>query len=229
MAMTTPHVIWDWNGTLLDDFEITAEVSAIMIREAGREDVSHEDIREHHTRPFSDFFRALVGREPTEAEMAGNMARYTRMYDPVKHDLPLAVDARPALDLLQQHGVGQSVLSMAPQDEVRALVAHNGIEGYFRSVDGAIALGQDPKRASLARHMERLALSPTATVLIGDTVDDFDAAAALGIRAVLVTTGMHSVRRLAATGSDVADTILGAARLALDAVTPSAAARGTAD
>jgi phosphoglycolate phosphatase-like HAD superfamily hydrolase len=228
MVMTTPHVIWDWNGTLLNDFEITAEVSAIMIREAGHRDVSYEDIREHHTRPFSHFFRALVGREPTEAEMDANLTRYTRMYDPVKHDLPLAVDALQALDLLKGHRVEQSVLSMAPQDELRALVAHNGIEGYFRSVDGAVTLGQEQKLASLERHIGRLELSPAATVLIGDTVDDFDAASALGCRTVLVTTGMHSARRLAATGSDVADTILGAARLALDAVTRGAAARSAA-
>ncbi|MGI3164397.1 HAD family hydrolase [Pseudooceanicola sp. 200-1SW] len=213
--MTDLHVIWDWNGTLLDDFEITAEVSAEMIRTAGRPDVTHDDIRDHHTRPFSHFFHALVGREPTEQEMAANMARYSQVYDPIKHQLPLAADALHALELLKESGAGQSVLSMAPQDELRALVSHNGIADYFRAIDGAETLGQDRKRASLERHMGRLGLMPARTVLIGDTVDDFDAASALGIRAVLVTTGMHSARRLAATGSDVADTLLGAARLAL--------------
>ena len=210
------HVVWDWNGTLLDDFEITAEVSAVMIRNAGRADVTHDDIRGAHTRPFSDFFRQLVGRDPTADEMEASMRRYVDAYKPVKRDLPLAIDALQSLAQLREHGIGQSILSMAPDEELQELVGLRGIRDFFMRVDGAHVLGQDKKVESLRRHISALGCEPTRITLIGDTVDDFLAAHALGAKTVLVTTGMNAAHRLAATGAPVADTLLDAARRVVD-------------
>lgn len=214
------HVVWDWNGTLLDDFEITAEASAIMIRLAGRSDVTYDDIRASHTRPFSDFFRMLVGRDPTTDEMDASMRRYVDMYEPVKRELPLASDALQSLMLLRDRGIGQSILSMAPDEELNELVSLRGIRDYFRRVDGATVLGQDKKVDSLRRHVDALGCEAGRVALVGDTVDDFHAADALGMRAILVTTGMNARHRLVATGAPVADTLFDAAQ-AIAGLTPA--------
>ena len=220
------HVVWDWNGTLLDDFEITAEASAIMIRLAGRSDVTYDDIRASHTRPFSDFFRMLVGRDPTEDEMGASLRRYIDMYEPIKRELPLASDALQSLSLLRDHGIGQSILSMAPDEELNELVGLRGIRDYFRRVDGATVLGQEKKVESLRRHVDALGCVPGRVALVGDTVDDFLAADALGIRAVLVTTGMNARQRLLATGAPVTDTLLAAAQAITELAGRKAALQG---
>ncbi|MDE1996296.1 MAG: HAD hydrolase-like protein, partial [Rhizobiaceae bacterium] len=60
-----------------------------------------------------------------------------------------------------------------------------------------------------------LGIAPESCWLIGDTVDDFDAANPLGIRTALVTTGMQAPAALAATGSPVFDTLTAAAQFIL--------------
>lgn len=52
--------------------------------------------------------------------------------------------------------------------------------------------------------------------MIGDTVEDFDAASPLGIPTVLVTTEMQGRAEVTATGSLLVDTLADAVRLILD-------------
>jgi len=58
-------------------------------------------------------------------------------------------------------------------------------------------------------------VEPASTVIIGDTVDDQEAAIACGARAVLVTGGSQSRTALEATGAPVVDTLLDAVVAAL--------------
>ena len=61
---------------------------------------------------------------------------------------------------------------------------------------------------------------PASTVVIGDTVDDHEAAVANGTRSVLVTTGSTSRSQLEATGAPVVDTMREAAVVALEVSQP---------
>jgi len=72
------------------------------------------------------------------------------------------------------------------------------------------------KARRMERHLQALAAEPVRTVVIGDTVDDHEAAVANGARSVLVTTGSNSRQQLEATGAPVVDTLLQAAAVALE-------------
>ena len=60
--------MWDWNGTLFDDFELTARIAARTLETMGVPGVSGDDIRANFRRPFGDFYARLFGRPVSARE-----------------------------------------------------------------------------------------------------------------------------------------------------------------
>lgn len=213
--MIEKHVIWDWNGTLLDDFTITARITIDALGDLGRPGVTEADIREHYQRPLARYFDALLGRTALSHELKHLGDSYVTRYDAAMHDQPLAVDAVHALEAIAPFA-SQSLLSMAPHPQIATLIEHHRLGEHFRLIQGFAGTGHPSKRDSLVAHCEALGVATDRCWMIGDTVDDFDAASPLGIRTVLVTTGMQARAALVATGAPVVDTLADASRLILE-------------
>lgn len=213
--MKQNHVIWDWNGTLLDDFAITATITIDALGDLGRPGVTPADIRYHYQRPLANYFNALLGRTALSHELKHLGDSYVSRYEAVMHDLPLATDAVHALEAIAPFA-SQSLLSMAPHPQIALLIEQHRLTGHFGLIQGFAGAGHPSKRESLIAHCDTLAVKTESCWMIGDTVDDFDAAKPLGIRTVLVTTGMQARSALAATGSPVVDTLADAARFILE-------------
>lgn len=211
------HVVWDWNGTLLDDFWLTARIANTTLAELGVPDVRMDHVRDNFTRPFSLFYTRLLGRPVTADEFSYIRRRYEAEYDAEVFDLSLQADAEMALDHVVRSAT-QSLLSMAPNEQLQSLVDHHAIRGRFLHVEGSPTSSSDGSKAQrLRQHLERLGVGSDQSVIIGDTVDDHEAAAACGARAVLLTSGSQSRAALEATGSPVVDTLIEAAMAATEA------------
>ena len=66
---TVSHVVWDWNGTLLGDFELTASIATGPLAELGHPGLTGQDIREHFRRPYTAFYSSLLGRPVSDDEL----------------------------------------------------------------------------------------------------------------------------------------------------------------
>lgn len=210
------HVVWDWNGTLFDDFGLTARIAERTLATLGVPGVTGDDIRTHFRRPFSDFYARLFGRPISAPEFDYIRSRYQAEYELELGSVSLQPDALAALDLLAPQA-SQSLLSMAHDDQLQALVDEHAIRDRFVLVEGSPGTDSDGNKAErMQRHLHTLAVDPASTVIIGDTVDDHEAAAAVGARSVLVTTGSTSRGQLEATEVPVVDTLLEAATIALE-------------
>ncbi len=100
-------------------------------------------------------------------------------------------------------------------EELVPTVHTYGLTGHFARVDGLRAtVGGGRKAESLTAHLAELGVDGASVVLIGDSIDDADAALAVGGRAVLYTGGFTDPARLRASGHPVADTLTDAVALA---------------
>jgi phosphoglycolate phosphatase-like HAD superfamily hydrolase len=209
------HVVWDWNGTLFDDFDLTARIAERTMATLGVPDITGEDIRREFRRPFSDFYASLFGRPISSEELAFIRERYEVEYSAEVFGLTLQPDAAEAMDLLAAHA-SQSLLSMAPDPQLQQLIDHHRIRDRFVLVEGSPRSDSDGNKAGrMDRHLAAIGADGATTVVIGDTVDDHEAAAHSGARSVLVTTGSTSRANLEATGAPVVDTLHEAAVLAV--------------
>lgn len=205
------HVIWDWNGTLLDDFELNVAAVADSCASLGGPPVSAANYRANHTRPIAVFYERLLGRPLAQGEWAHLNETYHESYRRRLNGASLVTGAEDALRQVESSGATQSLLSMWEHHELVRLVGTFGLERFFVRVDGQPSTGGGTKHEHLERHMARLvdSLGPLDdVVMIGDSLDDARAAEHLGISCVLVEHGPDDPAALRDAGLAVAGSLL---------------------
>lgn len=209
------HLVWDWNGTLLDDNIAVVGATNAAFGEVGVAPITLDQYRETYCIPIPRFYERLMGRLPTDAEWDRMDVIFRRHYTEQRDACGLTEGAAELLAQWQQAGRSQSLLSMYGHDELVPVVRGYGIERHFVRVDGRTGRSGGSKAQHMERHFAALdSISAEHTVIIGDAVDDAVAAAHVGARAVLYTGGSHSRASLEAAGVPVVDTLAEAAALA---------------
>ncbi len=120
------HIIWDWNGTLLDDTQAGVNAVNGMLAARGLPQIDIPRYRDVFGFPVSDFYRTIGFR--LEEEDWDAMARDF-------HDRFLADDtirlhdgAVAALERFRADGLGQSILSASEQGILEAMLGSYGIK-----------------------------------------------------------------------------------------------------
>ncbi|MEV0535840.1 HAD family hydrolase [Kitasatospora sp. NPDC050463] len=211
--LPTMHVVWDWNGTVKDDLDDHVNALNATLPALGGDLVDRETYRAKHTVPIPNFYARLLGREITEQEWLdsdGAFLEHLRA-QPVR----VRAGAVELMTALHEAGHTQSLLSLCPHDALLAEVGEAGIGHFFDRVDGRTGASGGTKAAPLAAHLDALGLAGQGhrVLLVGDALDDADAAHANGAHVVLHTGGLHHPAKLAAAGHHVADTLADAVAL----------------
>ncbi|MDE3724117.1 HAD family hydrolase [Nocardiopsis sp. N85] len=207
------HIVWDWNGTLLDDNHANLAAVNAVCASFGREPVELDHWRTVFRRPLIPCYEELLGR--TFAE--GEWARAEKLYDEgyLRH-LPTCELTDGVPDVLHDwsaDGRTQSLLSMASHDHLVPLIAERGLTPHFTRIDGRrYDTEHDSKAEHLVHHLRGLDIDPAKVVLIGDIDDDARAAREAGAHSILVATGLMAPERLVATGSPVVESPVAAVR-----------------
>ncbi|HEY5652223.1 MAG TPA: HAD family hydrolase [Acidimicrobiia bacterium] len=202
------HVVWDWNGTLLDDLPVVLASVNAGVEPYRSSPVTLDDYRTHYTRPVRQFYDSLLGREITTEEWLDLDHRFHEAYRAQLEEALLAPGAREALERTAGSGMRQSLLSMYPHDDLVPLVAAAGIGHHFARVDGLQGPPGDRKASYLESHLRALSADPGETLVVGDTPDDAHAAAEVGADCVLIDSGSHHRPSLEATGVRVASGLI---------------------
>lgn len=209
------HLVWDWNGTLLDDLPLVVAATNAALRRAGGPAVDADHHRRRFRRPIADYYAEVLGRPVPDAEFDRLNRVFHDAYQ-ARLPCPLTVGAEAAL---RDWAGTQSLLSMWFHAELVAAVDAHGLTGRFTRIDGLrrrLGGEVDHKGPYLADHLAALRVAPGDAVLIGDTVDDARAAAGVGAACVLYAGGFTDPDQLRATGAPVAGSLRDAVALAQD-------------
>lgn len=209
------HVVWDWNGTLFDDFHVVVESVNAGIEPFGIGRITVDDYRTHYTRPVKLFYERLAGRPIGDAEWLDLDRRFHDAYREMLPTVGLSKDALDALTAVAEVPADQSLLSMFPHHELLPLVDRLGVDRYFQRIDGLRGEPGAAKASFLETHLRELMKheDPSTVLLIGDATDDAVAADHVGAAAVLVDNGSHHRKELEALGVPVASDLMEALRL----------------
>ena len=191
------HLIWDWNGTLLDDAWLCRDIMNGQLRRRGLPELSAERYEEIFDFPVEKYYRAVGfdwGRESFQE--AGT--EFIVEYEKRKKECSLQPGARELLQNIAGGGWTQAVLSAYSHHSLEEFLGHFGVRKHFREVAGS----RDHYAAGKVEHglkmLEALHVSPRETLLIGDTTHDAEVAKAMGVDCVLLPCGHNSRARLEA-------------------------------
>jgi phosphoglycolate phosphatase-like HAD superfamily hydrolase len=212
--MDPVHIVWDWNGTLLDDLAVVISAANASLAMFGVGPIDENGYRDHFTRPVRAFYDSLFGRPVSDAEWEGLNDRFHDEYFAHADTATLTPDTLEALSAVEDRGWGQSLLSMSPQSWLERIVGARGVAGRFTLIDGLSGETGGLKAQHMAEHVEALGVDPARTFVVGDTPDDAMAARHVGAHVVLYDGGSHHLPHLEVTGAPIAHSLLEAVEIA---------------
>lgn len=196
-------ILWDWNGTLLDDVELCVDALNRLLAQYGySQRYNHDQYRAIFGFPVQEYY-ARAGFDFTRHSFDELAVSFMEDYIPASESCPLTDGAREALDAFAAAGLHQVILSASPVTTLEHQVAARGVTSYF---DRLLGLGDIYAKSKVElglRYLQESSFNPARAVMIGDSTHDFEVAQALGVGCVLQSVGHQPPEVLLATGAPV--------------------------
>lgn len=203
------QIVWDWNGTLLDDVEMAVRVTGEVFTRYGYPAITLERYRDIFRFPVRDYYR-LCGVSDEAFPEVGRA--WSDAYVAAYPSAPLRSDAVETVHRLRDAGMTQLILSATKQELLREQVAaHPALDGMFEQLLGIGDIYATSKTHLAVAMMAQTGLSPDEVVFIGDSCHDAEVASAVGCRCLLVSGGHQNDRQLQQSGAPVLPSLRAAA------------------
>ncbi|MDD3336829.1 MAG: HAD hydrolase-like protein [Eubacteriales bacterium] len=212
--MAVRQILWDWNGTLLNDLEYAMGVRNRTFPAFGLPTIdSVESYHAQFTFPVRTYYeRAGVTDSLFDAVAHAWMAEYVRG----EATIPLHEDALETIARFREAGLHQVVLSASHLDVLQEQLAIYGLEKSFDAVLGLSDIYAGSKEEIGRAYLSQCGVSPSDTVMLGDTLHDAEVAQAIGASCVLIARGHQSAQTLREAGVPVVNNLGEAAKLLLN-------------
>jgi phosphoglycolate phosphatase len=198
------HIIWDWNGTLLNDVELCASIMNNLLKKESLPEISLKKYREIFTFPVEEYYK-LAGHnfEKNSFEILGR--EFMVEYEEKKLDCVLYPFVKESMQLLKEKGKKQYLLSAYKHDTLEGIIKSFKIDQYFEHVAGLDNIYAGSKM-EVGKEMIKI-INPNGhdknILLIGDTIHDLEVANGIGIDCLLISDGHQNKERLLKLGVPV--------------------------
>ena len=199
------HIIWDFNGTLLADAQLSVDCDNYVFDCLGLPHITIEDYRAHMTMPVRNFYTALgVDLAVYSYDVISRL--WLDRFNQMAVDAGLVPGILDVVRALHAAGISQSVLSASYEPSLLEQCRQLGLTPYMQAINGLGDESATPKTEIGRRQLRALSLAPEQVVIVGDMIADSELAQALGTQCVLVPWGHNSIARLKETGRMIAGT-----------------------
>ncbi len=200
--MKYKYIIWDFNGTIIDDVEVGIKSVNPLLAARGLKTVdSLDEYQSAFTFPIKEYYKNL-GFD-FEVEPYETIAHeWVANYEALSGEIGLVSGVRELICAFEAEGVEQMILSASEGKMLARQLAELGLEDKFSkilSLDNIYA----HSKVDIAKEYFKTVDDKSAYLMIGDTEHDAEVARAVGIDACLVACGHMSFERLEKTGFPV--------------------------
>ncbi len=189
------HIIWDYNGTLLNDIDLCVDMINIVLRKRGLPVLSKQHYKSVFDFPVKDYYEK-IGFDFSKESFDIVGTEFIENYNKNLHKSKLHKHAIDVLSAISKLGIKQSILSARLQQSLDKEMIEFGIKKYFSHVSGLANHYAHGKLENGISLIDNLALDPKEILVIGDTLHDLDVARAKGTQELLIAGGHQSYDRL---------------------------------
>lgn len=194
------HVIWDWNGTLLDDSSLCVEILNQILISRNMPATTIQQYQDLFDFPVKNYYSKLGFDFSVEPfDIVAN--EYITIYNKRRFECKLQKAAIDALHFFQKNNFKQSILSAYQQNLLIEAISFFGLRNFFTKLVGLNDFYANSKVENGKSLIKTIYTDISKILLIGDTVHDFEAAKAIGIDCLLIPSGHNSKQRLKDCGT----------------------------
>ena len=197
------HIIWDFNGTLLNDTQLSLDVDNNVFEKLGIPAITIDDYRNNMTMPVRDFY-PTVGVDYSIHSYETIARLWLDEFNQKAVGVGLVSGALDAIRFFHGQGRSQSVLSASYEPSLRKQCKALGLTPYMADISGLEDESASKKTEIGRRQLRELGLEGRDVVLIGDMLTDAHLAEDLGAECILVSWGHNDLKRLLSSGLPVA-------------------------
>ena len=190
------HIIWDWNGTLLDDAQACVDAINILLKDHQLSPITRMQYLEVFDFPVRNYYIKL-GFDFSKVDWTELALEYHRTYAITSATTRLRKGTRTALTTLRAKGLGMSILSACELKILKRMIRERNILSYFDHIYGLDDLYASSKVDLGHALFSNTGLTKKGALLIGDTTHDYEVAKAMGIPCLMMAGGHQSDRKLA--------------------------------
>lgn len=201
------NIIWDWNGTLLNDVAICINAMNILLEERDLPQLTEDKYRNVFTFPVKSYYK-IIGFDFSVEDFNVPALKFIDYYQELFSEASLFADAKTVLNELHDNNYNQYILSAMEQNNLRLSVKNLNIDNYFIEI---IGINNHFAHSKIERGLEliiKAELDRSSTLMVGDTLHDIDVANAMGIDCILISKGHQSENILRANGNSVVNSLL---------------------
>ena len=189
------HIIWDWNGTLVNDVTVALNSVCTLLEENNLPKITIEQYKNAFGFPIRAYYEN-IGFDLSKTSFEFLCTRFHEEYEKNKALAgSLFSDVEDHLSYFSTRKK-QSILSAGAQWHLDNWVKSYGIEKYFDHIFG---IDNDQASSKVYRGHELIKASKAnkeKTIMIGDTDHDLEVGNELGIDVLLIANGHQSFERL---------------------------------
>jgi len=175
-------LIWDYNGTIVDDVELCLAIENKMLRDRGMKyGYSVEEYRRMFCFPVQAYYRKL-GYDFKDESYEALSAEFHAHYEAGFSSCRLVEHVKEKLEEAVVKGYRCIIVSASRQDKLEAQIRHLGLENYFDALLGIDNLLAGSKVQRAKGWMSESGADSSECHMIGDTLHDLETAQAVGIK-----------------------------------------------
>ncbi len=203
-------VLWDWNGTLVDDVIPSLYAVNQILTDRGMQPITLSRYHSYIDTPIVRFYEHFFDLGSTDFSVIAY--EFKSNYKRFMESGGLFANTVPVLSRLRSLGVRQYIVSAERQETITGYLDKYGIAAYFSGVCGACTDFAESKTERGKRFFAGIGESPSDCLFVGDTLHDYEVAGAIGTDCAIIARGHQSMRELEPVAdiclSDISD-ILG--------------------
>jgi len=195
-------IIWDWNGTLLNDIDLCINSINSLLKDRNLPLTNTKAYKEIFSFPVQEYYK-MLGFDFEKEDFSVPAHQYIDFYYAGFENCSLQKNAIEVLSYFRENGVRQFVLSAMEHKMLEKTLKLKGILHFFEGVAGLKDHYAVSKIEQGKQLINDFKIDRVKTRLIGDTIHDFEVATELGVKCILIADGHQTTERLMQTGGMV--------------------------
>lgn len=194
------HVIWDWNGTLLNDVHHAVNIINEILHDHELPKITQNQYKDIFGFPVRSYYQKLGFNMDLFEELSH---RFVDTFMDRISDCSLFPHTQPVLGKIKSMGKRQSILSATDQENLNWMMKRFELENFLDDWFGIGDKFASSKLEQGKKLIQKSEIDPKDTVLIADTDHDLEVGKELGIEVILLSHGHQSEGRLKQIHSQV--------------------------
>ena len=186
------HIIWDYNGTVVDDVKTSVAAVNAMLRARSLPPTDLDTYKETLTMPLDKYYESVGIINPDISVLSIEFQKYCDKYS---HMSKIFDGFDEVINLTKKLSITNILLSSLYEGFLVKEAEKYSITECFDKIIGLKDTSVSSKLNNAKKYLTDMGLSTESVLFVGDLTTDYNMAKALGCKCVLIPNGHNSKRR----------------------------------